>query len=149
MMVMRTVVAAPEAEIEILLNVVRREIEVKFPLPLPSNAHQNAFETRTLKFCIPLDQIKQVYSETLFSHTHRFLIIPLDAPPKFTLLTDNIKSTHHHAENIWNEWQAWSRQTDLVEDRAWLETKPSRFRKEKSIIDIGNYHQKTKIYPHN
>jgi RNA-dependent RNA polymerase len=136
MMLMKTVTATSEREIEVLLNLVRRELVVKFPLSLPSNSNQGNPEIELFKFRIPLDRLKQIYVEKS-SPAHRVLMIPLDSPPEIFRQTKDIQSSHNDEEKTWNEWQTWFRQTDVVEDRAALEAAPARFRKDNCVIDIG------------
>jgi hypothetical protein len=136
MMLMKSISPTPENEIEVLLNLIEREIVVKFPLLLPSSSHQDRLENRLFKFRVPLEKLKQVFVET--SNTaHRVITIPFDSPPEFFLRTNDIKSTHDDSEKTWCERQIWTRETDIAKDRTILDTAPARFRKENCIIDIG------------
>jgi RNA-dependent RNA polymerase len=138
MMIMRTAIALPETNIEVILELERREIVVKFPFVMPSKSHQNPFEMKSFKFRIPLEKLKQIYIEKS-SMAHRTLIIPLGFPPEFFLQTTDIEATHVAGERIWNEWQTWYRQTEIVEDRAVLEVAPIQQKRVRAIIDIGKY----------
>jgi RNA-dependent RNA polymerase len=136
MMLMKSINALTDTEVKLLLDLIKRELVIVFPLVLPSNPHQRSSDHKLFKVRISLDKLKQIYVEKIGT-VHQSLVIPLDCPPEVYLQTRDIKSTHDDGERSWREWQTWFRQTDVVEDREQSGGEPTRFRKEKSIIDIG------------
>lgn len=134
MMLMKTVDPLPGHRVELMLNLHKSRLFVKFPLKFTSS-HK---DVESFQFTIPLSKMTRAY----VAHPNPFckvIILPLEAPPEFEAKTKDIRSTHDTFVPTWNEWQSWCRQTDIVEDRARLEVSPIRFRKEDVVIDIGKF----------
>jgi hypothetical protein len=138
MMTMRTVIALPDNDIKVFLNLEWREIVVNFPITLPSKSHQSRLDIESFKFRIPLGKLKEIYVEKS-SVAYRALIIPLGFPPEFFRQTKDIEATHVAEETIWHEWRTWYRQTEIVENQARLETMPVKNRNERTVIDVGKH----------
>ncbi|KAF2435682.1 RdRP-domain-containing protein [Tothia fuscella] len=138
MMVMGTVTPAPDTRAELVLNLARKQIDVKFPLPIQKQDPSQQPEIDSYRFQIPLSKLNRIYV-TQPSRSYRVMVIPLDAPPEFYRRTKDIQATHDSSAQNWSDWQTWFRQTDIVLDQQRLQNTPIRFRKDDAIVDIGRW----------
>lgn len=128
--------------IQVVLNLKRREIDVRFPLRIDR-------ETRNLRFILPIALISHIYRTRDQSTGLPSLVIPFNSPPRFFMqkregeqLEDGSKhTTFSRKDKIWNEWDTWYRVTDIVNSAVWetLRGSPLMNHKGTAIIDIGKY----------
>lgn len=137
MMVMKTVEAADGAPIQLVLNLLRRQLEVQFSFPSNSDPNANRDNCK-YQFRVPLTKLERVYNLRLENGRLAF-IIPLEMPPEFYLQTNDVEATHDDESTLWTEWRTWSRQTYIDEDPARLNTYPTRLGRSRASIDIGSW----------
>ncbi|OCK83137.1 RdRP-domain-containing protein [Lepidopterella palustris CBS 459.81] len=144
MMRMKTVYPYQSKPVQFVLNLMRKEIDIQFPLSLKLSLERQAIEgiqaeLRNFRFRFPLSQLQQIY-ELHEGEEKRILIIPFDSPPPFFKQTADTDSTHD-THKYWSDWQTWFRQTYIVngEDYNALDHKPVMLQNERAVIDIGHW----------
>jgi RNA-dependent RNA polymerase len=138
MMVMKSVVPTSNARIEFRLDLYRGELDIRFPLEVPSVPRHNRSEIAMFRFQVPLLKVSAMHiKETQAGQTT--MILPLVRPPEFYRQTKDIESTHNPNSPKWWERFTWIRQTDIVKDLEQLETSPISLNKEDAIVDIGHW----------
>ena len=135
MMVMETIETQRASRIRLMLNLLRRDLEILFTIPSKTSS-VGAKLARRYRIRLPLTKLDQVYSHEI-GNEQLALLIPLDAPPEFYLQTGNIEGTHDDQTAVWSEWRTWYRQTHIGEDSQRLRTHPIRLGQSRAAIDIG------------
>ncbi|QDS67978.1 hypothetical protein FKW77_009170 [Venturia effusa] len=138
MMVMRSVTPPPETRAELRLDLDRRELDIRFPLKVPSGPGLENAEIAMFRFQVPLPKLSVIHEEQTDSG-QKAMILPLDSPPEFYRQTKEIKETHNPKSSRWWERLSWYRQTDIVEDLVQLDTSPVTLHKKDAIVDIGRW----------
>lgn len=119
----------------VALNLSRKEIDIKFPQEIDGNV-------RKYRFRLPFSQLDRIDMVTDNNTGQATLIIPFNSPPQFFHFAKNgIKGTFSPSERIWNEWDAWYRVTDIVNQEASerIDSNPVMVDKGGSVIDIGRW----------
>lgn len=138
MMIMKSVTPPPNTRAEFRLDLHRREIDVRFPLTVPSGPGLKETEVAMFRFQVPLPKLSVIHEEQ--SHPGpKAMILPLVSPPEFYRQTKDMKVTHNPKNSKWWERFSWYRQTDIVEDLVELETGPVSLQKRDAIVDIGRW----------
>lgn len=88
-------------------------------------------------FQIPFGQLKTI-NQVDIDETTFALVISLESPPEFLRKREDDMATHSSENLVWNEFDSWFRQTDIVYDPYRLQTAPVSLHKETPVIDIGN-----------
>lgn len=140
MMDMRTI--ETPADIQVILDLKRREIDVKFPLRIDR-------ETRRFCFSLPISVISHIYRTADQTTGLTSLVIPFDSPPRFYIqkkegerLEDGSKhNSFSRKHKVWSDWETWHRATDIVNSAVWqtIRGSPLINHKGTAIIDIGKY----------
>jgi RNA-dependent RNA polymerase len=138
MMVMSTIAPVPGTKIEFTLSLIRKQLNIKFPLLSSQKGNQTQSGVDQYRIQIPLSKLNEVYTSQ-HDLSKKALVIPLLIPPEFYRRTEAIEATHDVTSQNWSDWQTWFRQTDIAFDQGKLETAPVGFRKDDARIDIGNY----------
>jgi RNA-dependent RNA polymerase len=120
--------------VQIKLNLKRREIEMQFPLTIDEKTHNFSFR-------LPISQLSSIH-KTQDGRNSSSIIIPFDRSPQFfvhkkpTTEDDSLFSTK---ERTWNVWSTMFRETDVVEGsvRRYMQTLPLLDGRRSTIIDIG------------
>jgi RNA-dependent RNA polymerase len=130
---------SPEG-IYVMLNLVRKELSIQFPIEIDN-------EMRKFRFELPIALLSRIYKVTDKTTGQPTLIIPFDSPPQFYMqrkegeyLEDGTKhTTFSKKEKLWNEWNTWSRATDVITNmiRKKSQGSPLMNHKDTAIIDIG------------
>jgi RNA-dependent RNA polymerase len=92
--------------------------------------------TNLYMFSIPFGQLK-VIEQVQDENDDLVLLISLDSPPRFFRKRDDQKASHQVGGLVWNEYDTWYRQTDMVYDPYPLFKVPISLYKEQPVIDIG------------
>ena len=134
MMGMYRTTSGPSSPLTFRLNLLRREIEVKF------NAAVGKKPVRDQKymFTVPLPQASVIYQVS--SGKNSGLLLSLETPPNFYRIYDEA-DTHREGDTYWTRRNALFRQTDIVPDTKKLRTVSLTLKKTKPIIDIGKFRQ--------
>ncbi|USP82601.1 uncharacterized protein yc1106_09875 [Curvularia clavata] len=139
------------ADIQVILNLKRREIDVQFPLQIDT-------DTRNFRFSLPISLISHIYRTTDQRTGLPSLVIPFDSPPRFYTqkkegerLEDGSKHTSFsRKDKIWNDWETWHRATDIVNGAVWQAVRESPLMNHKgtAIIDIGRWTNYRLVFDH-
>lgn len=138
MMAMRSVTPPPDTRADIRLDLFRRELDIRFPLKVPSGPGVKQADVAMFRFQVSLPKISTIHIETLESGG-KAMILPLVGPPEFYRQTKDMAATHKSKGSRWWERLSWYRQTDIVKDLVQLETGPVTLQKKDAIIDIGRW----------
>lgn len=134
MMPMRSPRATEGKQIEFTLDLLRRQIDIRFNLETTGNYAKPQWEL--VRFNIPFAQMNHVH-QLKAGHDKQALIIPLSTPPAFFRKDRNIEATHDSRDYYWNDMRTWLRQTDIVRDRDQMKSASVTLQKNRPIIDIG------------
>lgn len=137
MMVMKTISSGPQRPIRFMLNLLRREVEVNFPILSQFGPSSQRSKVESYRFRIPISKLGCLH-EIPESNRHAF-VIPLNASPEFYRKTRDISSTHDQMTTLWSDTRTWFRQTDIVDDYTALIGKPLTLRNDGARIDIGRW----------
>lgn len=137
MMVMKTVLATPRDPIILILNLLRRQLEIHFSF-VPDSDHISRSGVRRYRLQVPLRKLEHIYDLQL-EDGMRALIVPVDIPPEVYCQTDAMQKTHDEQSSVWTEWRTWFRQTHIREDLQRLETSPTKLGRSTATIDIGSW----------
>jgi RNA-dependent RNA polymerase len=133
MSVMQSVGAYKRVQLTLSLG-DRKELDIQFPYTIDE-------DMRKLRFRLPLSLVDVIYKVIDKEAGQYALIIPYETPPQFymQLKEDAITKTCNPNDRSWLDWQAWYRQTDIVDraTRRHLDTVPVMTHKDEAIIDIG------------
>ncbi|KAF2176190.1 RdRP-domain-containing protein [Zopfia rhizophila CBS 207.26] len=133
MMKMRTADALNR--VQVMLNLRRKEIDIKFPFIIDD-------EERKYRFRLPISQLGHMYKAP-DSSGQQALVIPFNSPPRFyrQAKAEDIPSTFKPSEKVWYEWNSWYRQTDVVDGKTSkrMQFEPVMNHKDSAIIDIGRW----------
>ncbi|TID17510.1 RdRP-domain-containing protein [Venturia nashicola] len=138
MMIMRSITPPPDTRADIRLDLSRRELDVRFPLTVPSVSGVEQADVTMFRFQVPLPKVSTIHIETSESGG-KAMILPLVAPPEFYRQTKDIETTHKPRDSRWWERLSWYRQTDIVEDLVQLEIGPVTLHNKDAIVDIGRW----------
>lgn len=126
--------------VQLNLNLKRKELDIQFPL-------KTGNQMRNFRFRLPISLLSHIYKVSDTETGQIILIIPCDSPPQFFVqkIEDEKRSnggnrtSFSSKEKIWNEWDTWYRETDVIDDvaRELLKELPLMNHKDKAIIDIG------------
>ncbi|KAH7402736.1 RNA dependent RNA polymerase-domain-containing protein [Pyrenochaeta sp. MPI-SDFR-AT-0127] len=140
MIKMHTVEA--NGKIQMMLNLKRKELDIRFPLHTGS-------KIRNFRFRLPISLLSHVYQVSDEKDGLGTLIIPFDHPPQFFRQKDEgenlgngrIHTSFTSKEKLWNDWTTWFRETDIIEDVATedLNKSPLMNHKNTAIIDIARW----------
>ncbi|KAI1610194.1 RNA-directed RNA polymerase [Exophiala viscosa] len=124
--------------IKLMLNLKRLELEVHFPVVMKS---KGVSTTRAYRFFVALDDqfsLCEVQQGNTVS-----LVIHLKNPPWYSRqLRDAMAMSHAPDSHKWSADDAWTRQTDIVEDKEKFElvdNSPISVRKAYNNIDIARW----------
>ncbi|KAF2703960.1 RdRP-domain-containing protein [Pleomassaria siparia CBS 279.74] len=133
MMIMRT--AEATNQVQMALNLKRKEIDIQFPLMVDGRL------TR-LRFRVPLSLLGRIDRVTK-DEGQVTLVIPFESPPQFFMQAkpEEVYKTFSRSDRIWLDWYTWYRQTEVVKqvDRSRINTEPLMHLKDDAIIDIGRW----------
>ena len=138
------------------LNMLRREIEVRFQLHIRDGRTQQVQpalapgaqprtsiqigkhnRTETYRFRIPFAQLQTVH-EIQTEDGHNVLVFPMDNPPSFYRKVNELDTLEDDA-TYWNSNDAWYRQTDIVYAPNHLKSASLTLKKTRPIIDLGRW----------
>lgn len=132
--------AQARGKVRLTLNLERKELDIHFP-------QQVGMELRKYRFRLPFALLSNIYKDTDRAPGQTALVIPFGFPPQFfvqknegdMLINGNIHTSFSTNERIWNDWNTWFRETDVLESglRRQLREMPLMNHKDKTIIDIG------------
>jgi RNA-dependent RNA polymerase len=135
---MRTVHAP--GRVQLMLNLDRKELDIQFPLKIDN-------EIRKFRFRLPFTLLSRVYKDANHIRGQTALIIPFGTPPQFfiqkfegeCLIDGRMHTSFSSKDRIWNEWDTWFRETDVVDTslKKSLQGMPLITHKNDPIIDIG------------
>lgn len=127
MLVKRTKHSTPYGSVRMVLNLGRREIDIRFPSTFSNTI-------REYKFIIPIDQVFDLSQFQARDETKTSFILTLRTPPHFyKKLVAGIVSTHDEAALVWREEDSWIRQTNVLQHASEVDQIRSR------PITIKNY----------
>jgi RNA-dependent RNA polymerase len=117
-------------QVQIKLNLRRKEVEMQFPLTVDKQNHNFSFR-------LPISQLSCIYKTDSSS-----IIIPFDRPPQFYVHkkpTMEDDSLFPSKERSWNAWNLMFRETDVVHGRLRrdMQAMPILDGRDSAIIDIG------------
>ncbi|KAK4937392.1 hypothetical protein LTR28_009845 [Elasticomyces elasticus] len=135
MTVMASVHPNQQRPVTFTLDLVRKEIDIKFWLEMRSPSLRTGRTAILYRFRIPLAQMTKIIE--VVDGNCRALVIPLDTPPSFYRQTDDIEATHDQSVARWIEWFTWFRQTDITENAEALSVAPVALPKDHVSIEIG------------
>ncbi|CAO2657263.1 Nn.00g033890.m01.CDS01 [Neocucurbitaria sp. VM-36] len=140
MIAMRTVESY--GRVQLTLNLKRKELDIQFPFKISNRM-------RRYRFRLPVSLLSNIYKVPNMDSDQISLIIPFDSPPQFfnqmkegEKIGDDRNHTSFSAkEKIWNDWDTWHRETQVIDDvlRSNLKVLPVMNQKDKAIIDIGQW----------
>jgi RNA-dependent RNA polymerase len=135
MLVMRTIRPVNQACPRLVVNVKKQQLDLHFSLRLgldTNNGGQSFF------FRIPFSEIRSVTEDkNPDGNTH--FIISLETPPLAFRKVQSMGETHDDKVNVWDERQAWYRQTSIEADPRLASRRRTQLRNEESYIDIGRW----------
>lgn len=123
---LRSLHSAPKTNIEIAMDLHFKEFILRFPV-----------NGRAFKFQFTPAQVSQAFHLAEEDGSHSIVLI-LDSPPLAFRKSNNLRDTHNSAATLWNEQQAWFRQTDIDHDPT-FRSLPVALRKTSCIVDIGRW----------
>lgn len=137
MLIKRTRQSNPRGQVRMVLNLGRREIDIRFPSVYSD-------KTQEFKFIIPIDQVFDLSQYQAAGDTKTSFILTLRTAPRFyRKLSGGITSTHDDAAFSWREQDAWLRQTNVLRQPQELEQLKSRPISLKNhpegIVNIGRW----------
>jgi RNA-dependent RNA polymerase len=143
MLAMRTVQSSGHDDIQLMLNLKRKEIDIQFSLRIPPHKKMCKF-----RFRLPISLISQMY-KTTDTAGQPSLVIPFNSPPCFYMQKnegEDLGNGQKHtsftgSDKIWSEWDTWYRVTDIVDDaiQKTLRYNPLMNHRNTAMIDIGKY----------
>ncbi|KAJ9641492.1 hypothetical protein H2199_005462 [Coniosporium tulheliwenetii] len=131
-MIMKTVPNRESSRIKLVLGLQHKELCVEFSLNVTS-----AEEDDRYRFRIPFSKMERLQENTR-SPDQRELVLSLPFPPAFFYKTRDIESTFDNG-SYWNERSTWIRETDIVKDRAVVNTQPVTLKNEHAVIDLDKW----------
>ncbi|KAM3064956.1 hypothetical protein ACMFMG_011216 [Clarireedia jacksonii] len=146
-------------DLTLTVNLLKSKLEAHFMVPFtdPRMQGDNEYQSSTkigqhnrenkYMFAIPLGQVKAI-EQVKDESDDLILLISLDSPPQFFRKRDDPKATHQAGALLWNEYDTWFRQTDIVYDPYRLESVPISLPKEKPVIDIGRWTTYRFVFSH-
>jgi RNA-dependent RNA polymerase len=145
MMVMKTRQSMPERKVRLILNLKRKEIEVRFPsltrVPQSSLYNDYPWLRREYRFCISLDQdlfIAQIHEPKCKIS----FVLRLNTPPPYSKKQhDQVLGSHVTEAPRWVEHDVWLRQTTIAspQQEANDASTPISLAGSKSAINIGRW----------
>ena len=147
MMCMHTATSAPTSGIQLLQNMVRREIaivmqvSIQDPREQPEDGTQipkygKHNRTEIYQFRVPFSQLQTIY-RIQSGDNKVVLLISLETPPRFFRKASEI-DTHEENARFWSQNDAWYRQTDIVYNPNRLRSSSVTLKKTRPVIDIGS-----------
>jgi len=149
MMPMHTVQADTLNDVSFVVDLLRNRIVATFNVPFrdPRSDGVTDFTSRSAvgqhdrinkyMFQIPFGQLKTINRVDINGAAFA-LLISLESPPEFLRKREDDGATHSKENPVWNEFDSWFRQTDIVYDPYRLKTAHVSLHKETPVIDIGN-----------
>lgn len=129
--------ATRDGSIKLILNLLRLEIEVHFPVLIRS---KNGSSTRAYRFFVALDD---QFSLCLIEKPSPSLVFHLRNPPWYSRqLKEALLLSHPADSHKWSQSDAWSRQTDIVDDKetyTTIDASPVSIRKFHNSINIARW----------
>jgi RNA-dependent RNA polymerase len=124
--------------IQITLNLERKEIDVQATIGLKRAEPDKGLWNYRYRFRLPISQLQRVYEVRVPGDRKCELVIPFETPPAFFRQTEDIAGTHKDGR-FWNEWQTWSRQTNVLHfsHSKTIETTAVDLRNRHAVVDIG------------
>lgn len=139
MNVMSTVHSSPENSLELVLNLKKKEMDLRFPIFLQSS---NAARMRSYKFHIALDETFRIFRKINDDDSTTF-IINVNHPPWYSRRReDKISASHIPDAKRWREDDLWVRQTDIVQHKevfAMIDQTPISLRKNLNLINVARW----------
>ncbi|KAJ8111954.1 hypothetical protein OPT61_g5568 [Boeremia exigua] len=125
-----------KGEVQVTLDLRRKELEVKFPLKIDGQYHKYSLR-------LPISQLSGIH-KTVNGNDTSVLTIPFGRSPQFFVQKKPTKeegSSFSLTERTWSEWSTMFRETDVVDDRKRkeMQTMPVIDHKGSAIIDIGRW----------
>ena len=149
MIAMHTVEA--DGRVRLMLNLDRKELDIQFPLEVGG-------KMRNLRFRLPIALLSHIYKDANQGPGQTALIIPFNSPPQFfirkaegeKLTNGELHTSFSSNERLWNEWNAWFRETDVVNGsfKQTLQHMPLMNHKDTAIIDIGKSLSSSRVRIH-
>lgn len=142
MIAMRTVQSCGSNSIYMTLNLLRKELDIQFPLKIDDQIQQ-------YRFSLPFALISHIYKVPDKHNGETNLIIPFNSPPRFLkklrdgeeLQDGSLFIQFSRKDKIWACWDTWFRETDIVTSviSKRLQSAPLMNHKETATIDLGNF----------
>ncbi|ETN46427.1 uncharacterized protein HMPREF1541_00611 [Cyphellophora europaea CBS 101466] len=131
---------AEAANLSLLLNLRKREIEVHFPILLQS---KNGSRTRLYRFPVSLDDNFSIWRLAAGTYTRASYIVHVRNPPWYSRRLETAMSASHVKDaRIWREDDLWTRQTDIVTHKDTFTTineTPVALRKNLNRINLARW----------
>jgi RNA-dependent RNA polymerase len=132
--------AQARGQVRLKLDLKRKELGIQFP-------QQIGMEMREYRFELPIALLSNIYKDINCAQGQTAIIIPFESPPRFfvrkhegeVLMNGNEHTSFSANEKIWNDWNTWFRETDVVETglKRSQQEMPLMNHKDKTVIDIG------------
>ena len=143
----KQVTSMAETTITFQQNMHHRELNIEFRLPIrdwrspkpgaviPKVGRLNREED--FKFSIAFTDLSEI-RESAHGHDCFALFITSEIPPSFFKRVDDLQS-HDDCSRMWNDKDAWYRQTDVVYNPLSLKRQPLTLKNTHAILDLGRW----------
>ncbi|ORY11519.1 RNA dependent RNA polymerase-domain-containing protein [Clohesyomyces aquaticus] len=133
---MKMLTAGAQSRVQVMLNLKRKEMDIKFPLTIDGKERQYRFQ-------LPISLLDRMYTVPDTRTDQVVLIIPANSPPQFCREVERkeIHKTCKPSEKTWLEWNAWYRQTDVVtcETELRMKNEPISNHTDSAVLNIGRW----------
>lgn len=138
LMSMQKIDALRNHPITFTTNLLRREVVVEFPQPIPQSSRMEPGAQRIdrFRFEIPLRNMGDILELDATEH-ERSIVIDLSSPTKWFRKLPNVEATHDEGRS-WSAVKGWSRQTEVPRPGPSAADQPLTFKNDRDLIDIGN-----------
>ncbi|EPS37403.1 hypothetical protein H072_8901 [Dactylellina haptotyla CBS 200.50] len=129
-------------EISFEVDLHRKNLRLRFDIVYNTSDGKPKKRRERYRIQIPFLGLEELF-DTLCDRTDerlRSILIPLKTPPQIWRRIHRVENSHDKVRHRrWNEWDAWYRQTDILENMADIKNEPLAIRKKKPVIDIGRW----------
>jgi RNA-dependent RNA polymerase len=128
-------------QVDLLHNRITAYFKVRFNEPGGACNRVNKY-----MFQVPFAALKDLQFMDASADTYA-LVLSLESPPQFYRKREDTQVGHCDEGLLWNEFDTWYRQTDIVYDPRLLQIEKVALHKKKPVIDIGKPRVKLRIDP--
>lgn len=139
MMPLYSIMPGPNTQYDtsLFVDLVRNRIVANFTAEFHDSQHPTDFDrANKYMFNLPFSQLTTIRRIELSTQAFA-LIISVDSPPQYFRKRQNPTTGHSDEILLWNEWDTWYRQTDIVYDPYRLQREIITLHKDQPVIDIG------------